>query len=103
MLKPVTEVFFIKSEPGTGTEVCASFQHSHIDRVPLGDIVGSIISVIAVNPEIQLLLNYELDGHKFNFDTEEIKEVLEDVSINSPLILDWIRLFLTENIPHSNS
>jgi hypothetical protein len=95
--------FFIKSEPGTGTEVCASFQHSHIDRVPLGDIVGSIISVIAVNPEIQLLLNYELDGHKFNFDTEEIKEVLEDVSINSPLILDWIRLFLTENIPHSNS
>jgi len=95
--------FFIRSEIGKGTEVFASFQHSHIDRVPLGDLVGTIISILAVNPQLHLILKYQLNGHIFTFNTEEIKEVLEDVPINTPLVLDWVRFYLTENIPCSNS
>lgn len=95
--------FFIKSEIGKGTEVYASFQHSHIDRVPLGDIIGTVISIIAVNPQLRLILDYQLDGHKIIFDTEQIKEVLEDVPINNPSVLDWVKKFLTENFPNPNS
>ncbi|MGI6224887.1 MAG: ATP-binding protein [Peptococcales bacterium] len=90
--------FQIDSRLGIGTEVFASFQHSHIDRVPLGDIIGTIISILAVNPETELLLKIDSDGHLFTFDTEEIKVTLEDVPINTPLVLDWIKLYLTENI-----
>lgn len=90
--------FQIKSQLGKGTQVFASFQHSHIDRVPLGDIIGTIISILAVNPEIELLLKHDYNGQIFVFDSEEIKETLEDVPINTPLVLDWIRLFLSENI-----
>jgi len=91
--------FQIQSQVGKGTKVTAIFQHSHIDRVPLGDIIGTVVSILAVNPEIQLMLKYDYDGRIFVFDTEEIKEKLEDVPINTPLVLDWIRLFLTENMP----
>ncbi|MFZ7102309.1 MAG: ATP-binding protein [Peptococcaceae bacterium] len=90
--------FKIVSNVGTGTEVYAAFQHSHIDRVPLGNLVGTVISVLAVNPELHFLVNYNYNGHNFSFDSADVKETLEDVPINNPLILDWLNLYLTENI-----
>ncbi|MCX7706798.1 MAG: ATP-binding protein, partial [Anaerolineae bacterium] len=38
--------FVITSAPGKGTTLEATFQHSHIDRAPLGDMVGTLLSFI---------------------------------------------------------
>jgi signal transduction histidine kinase len=42
----------IRSEPGKGTQVEASFSLKHIDRQPLGDIIGVIIILVASNQGI---------------------------------------------------
>lgn len=36
----------IESSPGHGTEVTASFSHSHPDRQPLGNMAGTIVSAL---------------------------------------------------------
>jgi anti-sigma regulatory factor (Ser/Thr protein kinase) len=36
----------ITSEVGAGATVTATFQHSHLDRAPLGDMVGTLMSFV---------------------------------------------------------
>ena len=48
--------FAIQSEPGTGTKVTAVFGLSHIDRMPLGDMNGTIYTLITFfNNSIQFV------------------------------------------------
>ncbi len=34
------------------------FQHSHIDRMPLGDLAGTFLTLLIANPEIHWDFNY---------------------------------------------
>jgi len=90
--------FNISSKIGVGTDVYAAFQHSHIDRVPLGDIVATIITIVASNPDLDLVYEYNYNGRKFTLNTEEINKTLDDVPINNPLVLEWLKGFLQENM-----
>ena len=42
----------IKSEPGVVTSIEADFVYSNIDRKPLGDIIKTMMMLIAGNPEV---------------------------------------------------
>ncbi|MBM3710023.1 MAG: ATP-binding protein [Actinobacteria bacterium] len=64
----------IKSEPGRGTLVRATFGYSHIDRKPLGNIAESIKVLIAANPEINFIYEYKKDDVSYRLDTKEIKK-----------------------------
>ena len=44
--------FNIQSSPGKGTRVEVLFKHSHIDRMPLGDIVSTLQTLIIGTPDI---------------------------------------------------
>ncbi|MBM7557743.1 ATP-binding protein [Halanaerobacter jeridensis] len=90
--------FSLDSTLGEGTELKAVFQHSHIDRAPLGDIVGTIISFLVSNPDIDLVYHHQVDDEEFNFDTREVKDRLGDVKINSPDIIAWLKDYLTEGL-----
>ena len=82
----------ITSEPGRGTEVKATFQASHIDRKPLGDMGSSMISLIAGNPSVDFIYESDLDGEKTTLDSRTIKEELDGVTpINDPAVLNLIR------------
>lgn len=88
----------IQSEPGKGTKVKAVFGLNHIDRAPLGDLVNTMVVVIAANPNLSLLFKYRVDDKEFCLDTDEVKANLEGVPINDPMIIRWIKDYLTENI-----
>ncbi|MFB0516656.1 MAG: ATP-binding protein [Candidatus Neomarinimicrobiota bacterium] len=62
----------LQSEPGKGTRVKATFQHSHIDRQPLGDIAKSLIILIVANPEIRFQYRHQKDGREYQVDSEEL-------------------------------
>jgi signal transduction histidine kinase len=79
----------IESKKGEGTRIKADFQHSHIDRQPLGDMAETIITLIMGNPEIDLLYVHRKNGHVYTFDTKEVRPQLGDIPINS---LDVLRL-----------
>lgn len=81
----------IKSEKGKGTRVKVDFQHSHIDRQPLGDIGQTIITLIIGNPGIDLVFMHKKNGLVFRLDTQEIKARLDKVPINSPAGIRMIR------------
>jgi signal transduction histidine kinase len=47
----------IESKEGKGTVVTATFEHNHIDRVPLGDMVSTLITLISGCPDIDFFLS----------------------------------------------
>lgn len=83
--------FTIYSEKGKGTTITARFRLSHIDLKPMGDLGATIMAIIASNPNVNLVLEYNKDKRIFRFDSEELKMALEGVPINLPAILIMIK------------
>lgn len=102
----------ITSQPGVGTTVTATFQHSNIDRAPLGDMTATLMTVILGGgcelryghrvigrPAAGGSGNREGEGPKvqeFGFDTAEIKAELGDVPLTHPAVREWLRDFIAE-------
>ena len=89
--------FSIQSEPGVGTKVTAVFGLSHIDRMPLGDMNGTIYTLITFNTQIDFLYTYTFNQRSFTLDTRDFKHILEGVPLNNPEVSEYIRQFLNEN------
>ena len=87
----------VSSEFGKGTYMCATFQLSHIDRQPLGNMADTIVALIVANPSINIVYKYERDEHRFIFDTKEIKEKIKGISINSTSVISFVRQYIKEN------
>ncbi len=81
----------IKSKKGKGTRIRADFQHSHIDRQPLGDIGQTILTLIIGNPEIDFIFVHKKADHVYRLDTRKIKTQLNETPINSPAGIRMIR------------
>ncbi|MDN5331835.1 MAG: hypothetical protein PWP45_1060 [Tepidanaerobacteraceae bacterium] len=88
----------IKSIPGKGTTVKAVFKKSHIDLQPLGDMAKTISALVALHPEVEFIYTHVKEGRKLRFSTKELKEKLQEVPINNPLVIDWILRFLKKSL-----
>lgn len=88
--------FIINSEKGTGTYVEAKFKHSHIDRVPLGNMPDTMVVLVSSDINIDFIYKHIKNDKEYVLDTIEIKEVLGDVPINSIEVLDWIKSNIIE-------
>lgn len=88
----------IESTVGQGTKVTAYFKYSHIDRAPLGDIQETLISLIALNPEIHYRYRHIYNEKEFILDTDDIKKELGDIDINRVEVLRWIKEFLDKGL-----
>ena len=88
----------ITSEVGVGTKVMATFELNHIDRAPLGDMPGTMKTLIWGSPEIDFLYRHTKNGQEFTFDTREIKQVLGGVPLDNPDVLAWIDEYIIEGL-----
>jgi hypothetical protein len=94
----------IQSQVGEGALIEVDFQHSHIDRMPLGDLPETLLSLIVAHPEVNWLLDYRVirSDQKtpavFSFDDKPIKEILDGVSLCEPEVLNYLRSVLKEGI-----
>ncbi|RQD70634.1 MAG: ATP-binding protein [Tindallia sp. MSAO_Bac2] len=88
----------IHSEVNSGTTIKATFQHSHIDRVPLGDIPETICTILLYGRDFDLLYEHLTDQGQFKFDTAEIRQVLQETPLTHPDVIVWIRESLTEEL-----
>lgn len=66
----------LESQPGKGTRVRATFQYSHIDRKPLGNVRDTLITLICGNPGVEFLFYQKTLLGEVRFSTKEIKERL---------------------------
>ena len=88
----------IDSTMGKGSTVKASFSLSHIDRQPLGDIVGVMTILISANPDISFLYNHITDTGEYVFSSRETREYLGINDFRDSGLLSDIREMINENL-----
>lgn len=89
--------FNVISEPGKGTVVTAIFILSHIDRMPLGDMISTMHTLITFNTTIDFMYYYEVDENSFTLDTREFRSILGDIPFNMPEVSAYIKEYLQEH------
>ncbi|MDO4568104.1 MAG: ATP-binding protein [Clostridia bacterium] len=94
--------FSIKSSVGEGTCITASYQISHIDRPPMGDMAETMLTLAVSNPDVRFVYRLDVDETVFVFDTGAISEVLGDVPITEPEIVRWMKEYLIQGIDELN-
>ncbi len=90
--------FQIKSELGKGTIVNVIFSHKNIDRPTLGDIAGTIVLTASAYPDVRFIYKHQKNGKEYIFDTDEVNEALDGISIQDPEIIQYLREMITENL-----
>ncbi len=94
----------ISSEVNVGTNLTAVFKHSHIDRVPIGSMAETLISLILCSTYTDFLYKHIIINKKsslseFCFDTREVKKLLgSEVPLTEPDILNWIKDYIAEGL-----
>lgn len=81
----------IQSTPGKGTRIDVEFQRSHIDRMPLGDLAETMLTLVVGCPEVHWVLIYRVDDQVYEFDDALIKQELAGIPLTEPSILAYIR------------
>ncbi len=79
-----------------GTTVTAVFVPTHIDCLPLGDVVATVVTLIQGHPDTDFRFLHDLGERQVELDTREMRAVLEDVPLNSYEVLQWIEGSLRE-------
>jgi len=90
--------FQLRSQPGQGTVVTASFGHTHPDRPPLGDIAGTLLLLAIANPAIHFRYEHSTPRGSYIFDTEEIENILDGVPLSQPEISRAVGEMIRGNI-----
>ena len=90
--------FSITSNLGVGTDITAEFKHSHIDRMPLGNMSDTLVTIINSNAKIDLMYTHEIENEKFTLSTKEIKKTLGELPITNLDVLIWLRDYIKENL-----
>ena len=90
--------FAIESEVGKGTKTFFSFAHGNIDRPPLGDIADSMVFCASQNESIRFIYTHKTPHGEYTFDTDEIKEALDGMSINNIQVIQYLKEMIRENL-----
>jgi len=102
MLKYAAEAcdgwFKITSEEGKGTRVTVQFQLSHIDRMPLGDLADTFLTLQLGALDVNWIFTVKRDEHQFHFDDSELKKELEGIELTEPEVIRFIRSIFKEGI-----
>ena len=95
--------FSLQSEPGKGAWVEAEFRHGHIDRMPLGDLSATFLTLLISHPQIDWTFLYRVtsgntDSREFLFESADLKRELGDISLTEPEVLTFLRSLFEEGI-----
>jgi len=82
----------IESEPKRGTRVLATFQMSHVDRRPVGDMGATLTTLIMGNPDRDFVYFSNLGKEEIEVDTRSIRRELDgSLRIDDPAVISLIK------------
>lgn len=91
--------FDITSKVGAGTTVRATFRLDHLDRMPLGNMAETMVTLISMCDSIRYVYTHTTDEGQFVFDCKEIADTLgNEIPLSTPEILAWISDYINENL-----
>ena len=80
-----------------GTKVSAVFLKNSIDYIPLGDIIGTVCTLIQGAEHIDFVFIHKIDDKEVKLDTREMREMLGyDIPLSTPQVLLWAKEYLNE-------
>jgi len=88
----------IESELGKGTKVAAKFQHSHIDRAPLGNLEDTFLTLLLCAPSVHWVFTYQYNQQSYKFDDAEFKEALGDIPLSDFRVIDYLSTTIHDGI-----
>ena len=89
----------LESTVGQGTVLTATMDTKNIDCLPLGDLCGTLLSLMLTNPlSPDFLFEGSTPKGQCSFDTRQVRAVLGDLPLNEPAIAAWLKDALTEEI-----
>ncbi|MDD2521257.1 MAG: ATP-binding protein [Anaerolineaceae bacterium] len=88
----------IESEPGKGTRLTAKFQECHIDRMPLGNLADTFLTLLLGTPEVNFVLDYQVNDEVFYFDDSEVKEAIEGMSLTDYRVIEYLTNTIRDGI-----
>ncbi|MBR2824353.1 MAG: sensor histidine kinase [Clostridia bacterium] len=90
----------LKSEVGVGTEMTVTMDTRNIDCLPLGDLCGTVLSLIMTNPlSPDFLVEGKTVKGECRFDTREVRAALgHDIPLNEPEVAAWLQEALKEEM-----
>jgi len=88
----------LKSAKRKGTKLTATFALSHLDRQPMGNITTTMLTLIAGNSEVDFIYKHRHNDRRFTLDTRQIRKEIDDVRINHPEIIKYIRGVIDEGL-----
>lgn len=92
----------IQSQPGKGTLLTAKFQECHIDRMPIGNLADTFLTLLLGTPEVNWVLGYQVNDEIFHFDDTEVKEVLDGMSLTDYRVIEYLTNTIQNGINNIN-
>ncbi len=81
----------VRSNPGEGSEVIATFRHSHVDRAPLGDVETMVMVLSAARPDVDVEFTHRVGPHAYTVATADVRAALDGGTVTSPDGLALVR------------
>ncbi len=88
----------IESVVGKGTKLKAVMEHNHIDRPPMGDLAETVFLLIVSNTGHDFMYRHVYNNREYFLDTREVKEVLEDLPLTDPSVMEWLKANIQEGL-----
>ena len=89
----------IESTLGKGTKLTATLDTSSIDCLPLGDLPGTVTTLVTMNPDKpEFTLQCRSPQGEMHFDTREVREALQGVPLTEPEVAAGMQESLREEI-----
>ncbi len=89
----------IKSKVGTGTTFTATLHGDSIDCLPLGDLAGTVTTLVTVHPDgPDFVLECASPKGEMSFDSREVRTALGGVPLNEPEVAAWMLESIREEL-----
>lgn len=90
--------FNLSSTVGKGTEILATFDLSHPDLPPLGNIRDTMLVLVVGNPDTDFHFVVKTNVKEFILDTKEMRVHLDGVPINHPDVITFLSKYIDESM-----
>jgi hypothetical protein len=88
----------VESIEGRGSKIIAEFDYDHIDRAPLGDMTGTLVSLIIGYPDVDFEYLHTVDNRRFEMKTIDIRNMFGGRPVSDPAVFRKLRTILQEGL-----
>lgn len=96
-------IFELDSQENSGTSVKATFGLGHLDRQPLGAIINTMVILIISNSDVDFFYKHRHNDRRFEMDTREIRNEIDNVPIIHPEIIKYIKGVMAQGLAEIQS